>query len=172
MKNSITLSIIVLTTAFLYPDSHIRQFNQPSIQLPIIDSTKILIVQGYDHISSLKQISHHFEGKHLFIDLWATWCEPCLRDMPSSDSLQVTLEKSNIQLLYISLDKDTQDEDWKHMITSRKIYGAHIRATKALQDEITTLIWNGIDVYSIPHYIVIRKDGVVCNKNAPAPKEK
>jgi thiol-disulfide isomerase/thioredoxin len=136
------------------------------------DSTKIKIVTNHRAITSLTQVTETFPGKHLFIDLWATWCMPCLANMPTSDSLANELTEEGIQLVYISLDTDSNDVQWKKMIAERKLYGAHIRATKALQDAITMVIWNGIDVYSIPHYLIISKDGKVWNKNAPAPKER
>src|SRR5438876_1827742 len=33
-----------------------------------------------------------FKGKPVVINLWATWCQPCLREMPSLDRLQAALD--------------------------------------------------------------------------------
>jgi thiol-disulfide isomerase/thioredoxin len=33
-----------------------------------------------------------FKGKPLIVNLWATWCEPCLKEMPSLDRLQSKLD--------------------------------------------------------------------------------
>jgi thiol-disulfide isomerase/thioredoxin len=44
-----------------------------------------------------------FRGKPLLVNLWATWCAPCLEEMPSLDKLAVQ-EKNRLQLIVVSQD--------------------------------------------------------------------
>ena len=44
-----------------------------------------------------------FRGKPLIVNLWATWCAPCIKEMPTLDELAVR-EKDRIQLIVISMD--------------------------------------------------------------------
>lgn len=47
------------------------------------------------------------EGKTIFINMWATWCAPCVAEMPSINSLYNKIEnKENIVFLMISYDKE------------------------------------------------------------------
>lgn len=46
-----------------------------------------------------------FRGKPLLVNLWATWCAPCVREMPTLDRLAVR-EKDRLQVLVISQDLD------------------------------------------------------------------
>lgn len=43
-------------------------------------------------------------GKVRLINLWATWCAPCVKEMPSLDNLQAVLPKDKFVVLPISLD--------------------------------------------------------------------
>ena len=45
-----------------------------------------------------------FRGRWLLVNLWATWCAPCVREMPSLDRLQATLG-DRIRVLAISEDR-------------------------------------------------------------------
>lgn len=48
-----------------------------------------------------------FRGRTLFINLWATWCPPCIAEMPNIQALHNKLQNENdIQFLMISLDED------------------------------------------------------------------
>ena len=43
-------------------------------------------------------------GKVRLVNLWATWCAPCVKEMPSLDRLQAELPKNRFLVLPISLD--------------------------------------------------------------------
>jgi thiol-disulfide isomerase/thioredoxin len=45
-----------------------------------------------------------FKGKFVLLNLWATWCEPCLKEMPSLAALQVRLG-SALTVLAVSEDR-------------------------------------------------------------------
>jgi len=46
-----------------------------------------------------------FKGKVLLVNFWATWCAPCIREMPSLDRLKSKIDK-NFDVIAISLDRD------------------------------------------------------------------
>lgn len=48
-----------------------------------------------------------YEGKAVFINLWATWCPPCRAEMPHIQSLfEKVQEEENLEFLMIALDKE------------------------------------------------------------------
>jgi thiol-disulfide isomerase/thioredoxin len=50
-----------------------------------------------------------FEGKTIFINFWATWCPPCIAEMPNIQGLYSDLKKDDsIVFMMISLDQDPQ----------------------------------------------------------------
>lgn len=46
------------------------------------------------------------KGKVIFLNLWATWCPPCVAEMPGIDALASKLEDEEVVFLMLSLDKD------------------------------------------------------------------
>ena len=47
-----------------------------------------------------------FAGKVLLLNLWATWCAPCVKEMPSLDRLQAELGGPNFQVLAVAQDRE------------------------------------------------------------------
>ncbi len=68
--------------------------------------------------SDIKFTNDHFNGKYLFIDFWATWCGPCVREMPHLHDAYEKYE-GKVEFLSFSLDKnvakisDFRGKKWK-----------------------------------------------------------
>jgi thiol-disulfide isomerase/thioredoxin len=50
-----------------------------------------------------------FRGKALLVNLWATWCVPCRKEMPALDRLQATRGGPDFQVVVLSLDRGGPD---------------------------------------------------------------
>lgn len=59
-----------------------------------IDGVKLMDLYGRP--VDLKQ----FKGKTVFINFWATWCKPCLEEMPSIQRAKEILKNENIEFLF------------------------------------------------------------------------
>lgn len=47
-----------------------------------------------------------FKGQALVVNLWATWCAPCVTEMPALDRLSETVAKDGIAVLPLSADRE------------------------------------------------------------------
>jgi len=53
-------------------------------------------------------VSHHlneFKGRGMVVNMWATWCVPCIAEMPSLDTLSKALAPKDIAVLPLSSDR-------------------------------------------------------------------
>jgi peroxiredoxin len=50
-----------------------------------------------------------FRGKLVLLNFWATWCTPCLHEMPSMERLYQTFKQTEFVLLAVSMDRQGED---------------------------------------------------------------
>ena len=103
------------------------------------------------------------KGKPLFVDVWATWCLPCLAQMPRFQELS---EKyTGIQFVGISIDLEVKR--WKDKLEKEGVpprIKEYLADPYALQDS-----W---DLASIPRFILIDRDFKIITAFATRPSEK
>ena len=102
-----------------------------------------------------------FKGKYVYIDMWATWCGPCKREMPYLKELEERFADAQIVFLGLSVDKDK--EKWEEMVTSGAMTGVqlHLGTQSKFQ--------KAYNVEGIPHFILLDKNGVVISKDMTRP---
>jgi thiol-disulfide isomerase/thioredoxin len=118
--------------------------------------------------STIEQvIKDHFQDKYVFVDLWATWCVPCIQEFLYKNRLKQFLDEHQIQMLYISIDDNENKSKWKDFIDNKNLYGYHILASEELLEDVKRLYSNS--QISIPRYLFINKNGKITGFNMPRP---
>lgn len=128
------------------------------------------IITNYAQINTLDELMAKFKGKTVFVDLWATWCGPCKAEFEYGAELEKFLKSKNAEMLYISMDKVSVEQQWKDMIKYYKLAGHHIRTNDALQKDLIDKLWGGKG-YAIPRYLIL-KDGKLVVADALRPSDK
>ena len=84
------------------------------------DIKKVKLKDLTDHEIDLSQ----FKGKTVFINYWATWCKPCLQEMPSIESAQAVLKNKNVVFLLASNEEPDQIKRFlkKHSYTFQYVH--------------------------------------------------
>lgn len=122
----------------------------------------IWFVENYDKIVSLKDALKLFKGKKIYIDIWATWCEPCKYEFKKEDGLIRTLRSQGTEILFISIDNEARETLWKDMIKYYDLQGYHIRASKQLNDDLRNIFsQNHKGSFYIPFHILIDESGEI-----------
>ena len=78
----------------------------PSLQLPTLDDDRITLPAAY-------------AGRPILINLWASWCGPCIEEMPELDRFAVTQDANGTQVVGIALDDEAAVRDFLKRIPVR-----------------------------------------------------
>lgn len=121
---------------------------QPAIDLEITD------VAG-----NTKKLSD-FKGKLIYIDLWATWCGPCLQEAPFFEKMSQKYVGKDIVFIPISTDRTRGP--WLAFLEEHKKELEQFHSTDVAMED-------GWLLYGIPRFILIDKDFNIINAFAPRP---
>lgn len=107
------------------------------------------------------------EGAY-YVDIWATWCAPCLEAMRHNYRADSLLHAHGFRRLYISLDGLDNYGKWYSTIYSLHLGGLHVLAGEKLRKWLFENFGTGSSI-KLPRYFFIR-DGKVLNRFAPGPE--
>lgn len=98
---------------------------------------------------------YSLRGHPVIIDFWASWCGPCLREMPNVKKIYQEYHKRGLEILGVSLDK-TKDA-WVKAIEKHGLDWHHVSNLKEFDDPIA----RQFHVNAIPKMFVLDKDGKI-----------
>lgn len=105
------------------------------------------------------------KGKYLYVDIWATWCRPCLQQLPAMKELEEKYRGQNIEFVSISVDRDADKAKWSKMVKEKEMKGLQLFAGKQ------TSFSGDYQISSIPKFLIIGKEGEIINENPPRPMD-
>ena len=140
MKNSILLILAVITMS-----CNKDTFSEKAL------STKLL--NSENNQVSFQEIIKKHSGKTVLIEIWASWCSDCVKNMPNLKKIQEN--HPNVDYVFLSADK-TLDK-WKEGITKHNLSGDHY----LISDGMKGIFGQSIDLDWIPRYIIIDKSGKI-----------
>ncbi len=104
-----------------------------------------------------------FRGNYIYIDVWASWCHPCVSKLESMKKL--VNEYSDKNIVFLSVSVNTDHDEWKDMIIGKNLNWLQLIS----EDGWNTGIVNDYLIKSIPRYILIDPDGNIVSSRAPGP---
>ena len=123
---------------------------------------KDTIFLDHQKFTSLYSIAQELQSERIYVDIWASWCAPCKEEFKHSDDLYNLLQSNNIPVVYISIDEENRITKWKEIIKFFNLKGYHLRAEKALVDELKEL--RGTKNFGVPWHFVIDDEGNIIEK--------
>ena len=121
----------------------------------------------YENHKGGKTSLESLKGKYVYIDVWATWCGPCIREIPALLQVEEQYKDKNIEFVSISVDAKKDYEKWKKMVSDKQMGGVQLIADNDWNSQFA------IDyaIVSIPRFILIGPDGTIITADAPRPSD-
>lgn len=165
-----------------YPDNIVNEYNEKyhdltgdgSFLRPIIEKPNVTSIDGYTYDLVLKNITGNIlplaeviekhRGKVIYMDMWASSCSPCRKEMPASRRLKDRLDSDGVIFMYISSDRN--ESDWKRAVKEYDLgdIGENYRIVSAESKFLTEIKFR-----YIPRYLIFDTDGRLVNLDAPRP---
>lgn len=117
------------------------------------------------------------KGKYVYVDIWATWCGPCIAEIPSLKKLDAEYADKNIQFVSISIDDAMRSgggdlqvakTKWRNMVEEEELIGMQLFSDKNWESDFV----KNYNIKGIPRFILIDPNGNVVDANAPRPSSK
>lgn len=113
-------------------------------------------MQGGEHSLS------DWRGEYVYIDVWATWCIPCCRELPKLRELEERFAGKPIRFVSISIDDDVKA--WKSKVNKDKPGGIqlHVGGSRFRSD---------YKIHLIPRFILIDPQGRIADAQMTRPSD-
>jgi len=105
-----------------------------------------------------------YQGKVLLLDFWATWCGPCIAELPNVKRVYEKYHRQGFEIVSISLDRNI--ETLREFINKEKLNWTHIYNLSLTQGEDIATQYG---VESIPQMILVGRDGKIVNTGIRGP---
>lgn len=104
-----------------------------------------------------------YKGKYVYIDVWATWCMPCLKEFPALKKIKKQFKNRNIEFVGISIDEPKQYEVWRQIVEKYEIKENQLFMGR------DTVFQQAYRINAIPRFLLIDPVGKIVSGDAPRP---
>lgn len=138
-----------------------KEFNALCAKWAVIAPGQPSPAFSYPDINGKEVSLKDLAGKYVYIDVWATWCEPCRAQIPALKELEERYKDKDIH--FVSLSSDGKKDTWEKMVKDEQLGGIQ-------------LFMNGDQAFSnaymiegIPRFILLDKEGKIMKSDMSRP---
>lgn len=113
-------------------------------------------------LSGKKVSLSDFKGKYVYIDIWATWCGPCQREIPHLQKLEEKYHGKDIY--FVSISCDNNKKAWENRVRA---------GLKGIQLHFVNgdTFMNDYMIKGIPRFILLDKEGKIISVDMSRPSD-
>jgi len=93
-----------------------------------------------------------FRGRYVLLNLWATWCAPCVKELPALAGLKRTIGNAKLAVIAVNVGRD-------NVANTAKFLKAHDAATLLVYRDVNTAFLHAFGAFGLPLTVLIGPDG-------------
>lgn len=122
---------------------------------------------NYENHKGGKTSLDQLAGKYVYIDVWATWCGPCRKEIPFLQEVEKQYHGKNIEFVSLSIDAKKDHEKWKNLVNEKSLGGIQLFADNDWNSQFV----KDYAIEGIPRFILVDTKGNIVTADAPRPSD-
>ena len=157
--------VVTYFARYLTTESHHRRMGELSAKLYVgHKGGKAANFTYPDRNGKMVSLSD-FKGKIVVVDVWATWCGPCRKEIPALIELEKEMHGKDVVFIGVSVDEKKDYQKWLEALDKEGLEGVQLFANGWSQ------IVKDYKIKGIPRFMVFDREGNVISIDAPRPSE-
>ena len=104
--NTLSFGLAIWLCAITFvANSRVASAQEPPKNFVLLDKPNLVAEINFDDGEGHARKLADFKGKVVLLNIWATWCIPCRKEMPALDRLQASLGGANFEVVPVSIDR-------------------------------------------------------------------